>query len=191
MKITIENLTKVYKNNNKALSNVNLEIESGIFGLLGPNGAGKTTLMRILVTLMDHTDGTVKIDNMDIKKNRREIRSMLGYLPQEFNMFSKLTTWEFLDYAARLAGLRQGGERKNAVEEMLENVGLYEARDRQANKLSGGMKGMKCSCTLDSSVLVMAEAASLLGSAPPLSSAIYCMNTHHASSSFSPSSQPY
>ncbi len=140
MKITIENLTKVYKNNNKALSNVNLEIESGIFGLLGPNGAGKTTLMRILVTLMDHTDGTVKVDGMDIKKHRREIRSMLGYLPQEFTMFSKLTTWEFLDYAARLAGLRQGGERKNAVEEMLENVGLYEARDRQANKLSGGMK---------------------------------------------------
>jgi len=140
MKITIENLTKVYKNNNKALSNINLEIESGIFGLLGPNGAGKTTLMRILVTLMDYSEGTVKVDGLDIKKNRHEIRSMLGYLPQEFNMFSKLTTWEFLDYAGRLAGLRQGAARKKAVEEMLENVGLYEARDRQANKLSGGMK---------------------------------------------------
>ncbi|HDY88091.1 MAG TPA: ABC transporter ATP-binding protein [bacterium] len=140
MKITIENLSKVYKNNNKALSNVNLEIESGIFGLLGPNGAGKTTLMRILVTLMHQTEGNVKVDNMDIRKNRREIRSMLGYLPQEFNMFSKLTTWEFLDYTARLAGLHQGSTRKKAVEEMLESVGLYEARDRQANKLSGGMK---------------------------------------------------
>ncbi len=140
MKITIENLTKVYKNNNKALSNINLEIESGIFGLLGPNGAGKTTLMRILVTLMDYSEGTVKVDGLDIKKNRHAIRSMLGYLPQEFNMFSKLTTWEFLDYAGRLAGLRQGAARKKAVEEMLENVGLFEARDRQANKLSGGMK---------------------------------------------------
>lgn len=140
MKITIDNLSKIYKNGNRALSNVNLEIESGIFGLLGPNGAGKTTLMRILVTLMDRTEGNVKVDGLDIGKNRMEIRSMLGYLPQEFNMFSKLTTWEFLDYAARLAGLKRSGARKKAVEEMLENVGLYEARDRQANKLSGGMK---------------------------------------------------
>ena len=140
MKITIENLSKYYDNGTKALKNVNLEISSGMFGLLGPNGAGKTTLMRILVTLMQQTEGTVKVDDMDLRKNRREIREMLGYLPQEFNMFSKLKTWEFLDYAARLAGLSESSARKKAVEELLENVGLYEARERQANKLSGGMK---------------------------------------------------
>lgn len=140
MRITIKNLSKYYNNGTKALDNVNLEINNGMFGLLGPNGAGKTTLMSILVTLMHQTKGTVKVDNMDLRENRREIREMLGYLPQKFNMFSKLKTWEFLDYVARLAGLRKSRARKKAVEEMLENVGLYEARERQANKLSGGMK---------------------------------------------------
>ena len=140
MKITIENLSKMYKGGTHALKNVNLEIDNGMFGLLGPNGAGKTTLMRILVTLMKPSDGTVRIGNLDLQENRREIRSMLGYLPQEFSMFSKLKTWEFLDYSARLAGIQNSSERKKATEEMLENVGLYEARDRQTNKLSGGMK---------------------------------------------------
>ena len=140
MKITIENLTKIYPNGNKAIENVNLEIESGIFGLLGPNGAGKTTLMRILVTLMKASSGQVTVNDMDLRKHRRQIRAMLGYLPQDFRFFSKLKTWEFLDYVARLAGLREAGKRKNAVDEMLEQVGLYEVRDRKANKLSGGMK---------------------------------------------------
>ncbi|UCE06077.1 MAG: ABC transporter ATP-binding protein [bacterium] len=140
MKIAIEDLSKVYKNGNQALKDVNLEIESGMFGLLGPNGAGKTTLMRILVTLMKPSTGNVKVDDFDLQKNRREIRAMLGYLPQDFRFFTKLRTWEFLDYVASLAGLREGRARKKAVDEMLESVGLYEARDRMANKLSGGMK---------------------------------------------------
>lgn len=140
MKITIEDLSKVYKNGNQALKEVNLEIESGVFGLLGPNGAGKTTLMRILVTLMKPSTGNVKVDDFDLQTNRREIRAMLGYLPQDFRFFTKLRTWEFLDYVASLAGLREGRARKKAVDEMLESVGLYEARDRMANKLSGGMK---------------------------------------------------
>lgn len=140
MKITIEDLSKVYKNGNQALKDVNLKIESGMFGLLGPNGAGKTTLMRILVTLMKPSTGNVKVDNFDLQKNRREIRAMLGYLPQDFRFFTKLRTWEFLDYVASLAGMRENRSRKKAVDEMLERVGLYEARDRFANKLSGGMK---------------------------------------------------
>ncbi len=140
MKITIEDLGKIYKNGNQALKDVNLEIESGMFGLLGPNGAGKTTLMRILVTLMKPSTGNIKVDNFDLQKNRREIRAMLGYLPQDFRFFTKLRTWEFLDYVASLAGLRESRSRKKAVDEMLERVGLYEARDRMANKLSGGMK---------------------------------------------------
>ncbi len=111
-----------------------------MFGLLGPNGAGKSTLMRILVTLMKPTKGKVTVNDLDLAKNRREIRAMLGYLPQDFSFFSKLKTYEFLDYAARLSGMKNSTTRKEAVDQMLEEVGLYEARDRNANKLSGGMK---------------------------------------------------
>ncbi len=140
MQIKIENLNKVYPNGNYAIKNLNLEIPSGMFGLLGPNGAGKSTLMRILVTLMKPSSGKVMVNDLDLLKNRREIRSMLGYLPQDFSFFSKLKTYEFLDYTARLAGMKNSARRKTAVDKMLEEVGLYEARDRNANKLSGGMK---------------------------------------------------
>ncbi len=140
MRIEIENLTKQYNKGVRALDSVSLDIESGMFGLLGPNGAGKTTFMRILVTLMKPTGGCVTVEGRDLQKDRAKIRSMIGYLPQEFTTFSKLKTGEFLDYAARLAGIKKGSVRRTAVDEMLETVGLYEARDRQANKLSGGMK---------------------------------------------------
>jgi ABC-2 type transport system ATP-binding protein len=141
VQIKIENLNKVYSNGNYAIKNLNLEIPNGMFGLLGPNGAGKSTLMRILVTLMKPSSGKVTVNGeLDLAKNRREIRSMLGYLPQDFSFFSKLKTYEFLDYAARLAGMKNSSTRKTAVDKMLEEVGLYEARDRNANKLSGGMK---------------------------------------------------
>ena len=140
MHIKIENLNKIYRGGKYAVKNLNLEIPNGMFGLLGPNGAGKSTLMRILVTLMKPTSGKVTINDMDLAKNRREIRSMLGYLPQDFSFFSKLKTYEFLDYAARLAGMKNSAARRTAVDQMLEEVGLFEARDRNANKLSGGMK---------------------------------------------------
>ena len=140
MQIKIENLNKIYKGGSYALKNLNLEIPNGMFGLLGPNGAGKSTLMRILVTLMKPTSGRVLVNELDLAKNRREIRSMLGYLPQDFSFFSKLKTYEFLDYAARLAGMKNSAKRRMAVEQMLEEVGLFEARDRNAIKLSGGMK---------------------------------------------------
>lgn len=140
MHIKIENLNKIYKGGSYAIKNLNLEIPNGMFGLLGPNGAGKSTLMRILVTLMKPTNGKVYFNDLELSKNRREIRSMLGYLPQDFSFFSKLKTYEFLDYTARLAGMKNGAVRRSAVDQMLEEVGLFEARDRNANKLSGGMK---------------------------------------------------
>ncbi|MBN2636135.1 MAG: ABC transporter ATP-binding protein [Prolixibacteraceae bacterium] len=141
MHIKIENLNKIYSGGFRAIDNLNLDIPNGMFGLLGPNGAGKSTLMRILVTLMKPTSGKVTInDTLDLSKNRREIREMLGYLPQDFSFFSKLKTYEFLDYVARLSGLKNAAARRTAVEQMLEEVGLFEARDRNANKLSGGMK---------------------------------------------------
>ena len=140
MKIEIQNLNQVYPNGNHALKNVNLEFGTGMFGLLGPNGAGKSTLMRILVTLMKPTSGLVLVDGMDIQKNRKEVRSILGYLPQDFRFFTALKTWEFLDYAGSLAGLKNRKERMAEVDRLLDQVGLLEARDRRANKLSGGMK---------------------------------------------------
>ena len=140
MNIEIKNLTKTYSGGFKALDDVNLSIADGMFGLLGPNGAGKSTLMRILVTLMKPTSGQVLVDGKDISSYRREIRKMVGYLPQDFRFFAKLRSWEFLDYAGRLAGMNSKRERSERVDEMLESVGLYEFRNRMANKLSGGMK---------------------------------------------------
>jgi ABC-2 type transport system ATP-binding protein len=140
MKIEIENLNHIYPNGNQALKNINLEFGTGMFGLLGPNGAGKSSLMRILVTLMKPTSGVVKVDGLDIQKHRKELRSMLGYLPQDFRFFTALKTWEFLDYSGSLAGLKIRKERLAEVDRLLDQVGLLEARDRRANKLSGGMK---------------------------------------------------
>jgi ABC-2 type transport system ATP-binding protein len=140
VEIRIDDLYKMYPNGHKALKGVSLEIENGMFGLLGPNGAGKSTLMRILVSLMKPTSGTITVNGLDLRKHRKEIRTMTGYLPQDFRFFPKLRAWEFLDYSARLAGMKSRQKRSAAIEEMLEEVGLYEARDRFANKLSGGMK---------------------------------------------------
>ncbi len=111
-----------------------------MFGLLGPNGAGKSSLIRILVTLLKPSEGKVLVNGYDLMQDRGEIRRMLGYLPQDFRFFSKLKTWEFLDYAAGLSGIRSKTLRRDKVDQWLEKVGLFDARDRQANNLSGGMK---------------------------------------------------
>ena len=121
MSIIIKNLNKIYPNGNHALKDVNLEIPAGMFGLLGPNGAGKSTLMRILVALMEPTSWQVEICGYDLMKQRKEIRGILGYLPQDFRFFAKYKTYEFLDYAARLSGMTHSRQRKQAVDEMIEN----------------------------------------------------------------------
>lgn len=139
MKIRIEHLGKIYAGGKEALSDLNFEIESGMFGLLGPNGAGKTTLMRIMTLLQNPTSGTIFFDDYDLSKDRKAIRSMLGYLPQDFHSFQKLRAWEFLDYSAGLAGIEKS-KRRELVDEMLRKVGLFDERDRWANRLSGGMK---------------------------------------------------
>lgn len=140
MKIEIHDLNQVYPNGNHALKDINLEIGTGMFGLLGPNGAGKSSLMRIMVTLMKPTSGVIMVDGIDIQKQRKEVRSILGYLPQDFRFFTSLKTWEFLDYSGSLAGLKNRKERIEEVDRLLDQVGLLEVRDRQANRLSGGMK---------------------------------------------------
>ena len=104
MSISIRSLNKVYPNGNHALKDINMEIPTGMFGLLGPNGAGKSTLMRILVALMESTSGDVDIFGYNLQRERKEVRGILGYLPQDFRFFAKYKTYEFLDYAARLSG---------------------------------------------------------------------------------------
>ncbi len=140
MQIEIKNLTKQYPGGKFALRDVNLDIKDGMFGLLGPNGAGKTTLIQILVTLLNQTSGEVKINGLDIQKKRKEIRKFIGFLPQEFSSFPKLAVWEFLDYTALLSGLKKKSDRMKTVDRLLEDVGLFDVRDRKASKLSGGMK---------------------------------------------------
>ena len=160
MRISIRNLSKVYPSGKHAIEDITLDIGNGMFGLLGPNGAGKTTLMRILVTLMEPSSGSVTFDDLDLRRDRGKIREMVGYLPQEFRMFTRLRTWEFLDYSAALAGIKSARDRREAVDKMLESVGLFEARDRRANRLSGGMKrrlGIAQALIGDPKVLVVDE----------------------------------
>jgi ABC-2 type transport system ATP-binding protein len=140
LEIKIEGLSKRYPNGYQALKNINLNIGDGMFGLLGPNGAGKSTLMRILVTLLDASSGDVFVNGRPLSSNRGEVRSVMGYLPQDFRFFPKLKSWEFLDYAAAMAGIASKRERLQMVDKMLEEVGLFDVRNRFANKLSGGMK---------------------------------------------------
>jgi ABC-2 type transport system ATP-binding protein len=140
MNIRIEGLAMRYPGGTLALDGVSLDIGPGMFGLLGPNGAGKTSLIKILATLLKPTGGAVQVDGRDLDKQRKAIRRQIGYLPQDFTSFPKLTAREFLDYAARLKGVRSRRARVAQVDAVLENVGLFDARDRRADKLSGGMK---------------------------------------------------
>ncbi|NOR52827.1 MAG: ATP-binding cassette domain-containing protein [Candidatus Aminicenantes bacterium] len=140
MQISIQKLSKRYSGGKYALREVDLEIGSGMFGLLGPNGAGKTTLMRILVTMLEPSSGEVLIDGHALHKYRKQVRQMTGYLPQDFSVFSKLKVWEFLDYVASLNGVRAKRARLAKIDQLLEDVGLFDVRDRRSSKLSGGMK---------------------------------------------------
>jgi len=140
MNISIRGLKMRYPRGKLALQGVDLEIGNGMFGLLGPNGAGKTSLIKILATLLKPTAGSVVIDGLDLGRHRRTFRRLIGYLPQDFTSFPKLTAREFLDYIARLKGIRSRKGRSALVDSVLESVGLLDARDRRADKLSGGMK---------------------------------------------------
>lgn len=138
MQVHIENLSKVYGNGVQALRGVSLEIDAGMFGLLGPNGAGKSTLMRILATLEVPTAGVVFVNGLDLMQHRREIRASLGYLPQFFGAYPNITGFELLGYIARLNSLPASAARQAALD-LLENVGLSQARDRKIKTYSGGM----------------------------------------------------
>lgn len=133
--IEIVGLSKTYRNV-RALNNVSLKIQSGVFGLLGPNGAGKTTLIRILATVLAPTAGTARVFGHDVVRERLPIRRMLGYLPQEFGAYPKLTAREYLEYIAGLKELRQP---QVQIEDLLARFGLKEAAHRRVTSYSGGM----------------------------------------------------
>jgi len=139
MMIIVEHLTKEYIRGVRALDNINLRIETGIFGLLGPNGAGKTTLMRILATLLAPTSGSVNVYGYDIKTKPQEIRRIIGYLPQEYSLYPDLSAWEFLDYMGILSGL-ECKQRKERITQILNQVDLYNNRYHRIKTFSGGMK---------------------------------------------------
>ncbi len=139
-KLTIQNLQKTYPNGVKALNNISLEIENGMFGLLGPNGAGKSTLMRTLATLQEADSGSAFLDDINILKQPLELRKNLGYLPQEFGVYPKITAEQLLDHMAILKGITHKKERKELVSYLLDKVNLYDKRNKSVKGFSGGMK---------------------------------------------------
>jgi ABC-type multidrug transport system ATPase subunit len=140
MELKIENLTKTYPNGVKALDNVSLAIPHGMYGLLGPNGAGKTTLMRTLATLQEPDTGSIHLGGIDVLKQKDEVRQRLGYLPQEFGVYPRISCQDMLSHLALLKGLTRRGERKQVVEAMLQRCNLYEMRKKSLASFSGGMR---------------------------------------------------
>ena len=140
MKLNINNISKTYPNGVQALKNVSIEIGNGIFGLLGPNGAGKSTLMRTIAALQDADNGTITLGDVDVEKDKQGLREMLGYLPQEFGVYPKVSAIDLLDHMAVMKGITDSRGRKEAVESLLHQTNLWEAKDRKLGTYSGGMK---------------------------------------------------
>jgi len=138
--LRIQNLSKTYPNGVKALKNINLDIDNGMFGLLGPNGAGKSTLMRTIATLQDADSGSIMFGEIDVLRQKEELRKVLGYLPQEFGVYPKVSAEEMLHYVARLKGITVTKERNELVKALLEQVNLYQHRNKNLGGYSGGMK---------------------------------------------------
>ena len=138
--LTIENLSHTYPNGTKALSGVNLDIPRGMYGLLGPNGAGKSTLMRIVATLQSPSEGHVQFGEIDVLKNPDALRRRLGYLPQDFGVYPRVSAYDMLDHMAVLKGISAKGERKAVVETLLEQTNLWAVRGKAIAGFSGGMR---------------------------------------------------
>jgi ABC-2 type transport system ATP-binding protein len=138
--LEIRNLSKTYGNGVEALKNVSLDIPNGMFGLLGPNGAGKSTLMRTIATLQDPDTGTIVLNGLDVLADKPAARRTLGYLPQEFGVYPKVTAEAMLDHFAVLKGVTSRGDRKAVVEALLRQTNLWEVRKRKLGTYSGGMR---------------------------------------------------
>ncbi len=140
MELRIQNLSKTYANGVKALDDVTLTIPQGMYGLLGQNGAGKSTLMRTIATLQEADGGTVQLGDVDVLHDKDAVRRKLGYLPQDFGVYPRVSAVEMLDHLALLKGIVNRGERKALVEAMLEKVNLFEHRKKALTSYSGGMR---------------------------------------------------
>jgi ABC-2 type transport system ATP-binding protein len=140
MQLAIQSLSKTYSNGVRALHDVSLTLSNGMFGLLGPNGAGKSSLMRTIATLQEADSGQVFLDGLDVLKEKTQVRQLLGYLPQEFGVYPRISAEQMLDHIARLKGVLQTGERKELVQELLSKVNLYTDRKKKLGTFSGGMK---------------------------------------------------
>jgi ABC-type multidrug transport system ATPase subunit len=138
--LSIKNLNKTYANGVKAINNVSLEIPNGMFGLLGPNGAGKSSLMRTIATLQDPDSGSIHFNGTDVLKDKEGLRRQLGYLPQDFGVYPKVSAEKLLNHFAVLKGLTSKAERKEAVEGLLHQTNLWDARKRALGGFSGGMR---------------------------------------------------
>ncbi len=138
--LIIENLTHVYPGGVKALDEVSLTVPRGMFGLLGPNGAGKSTLMRTIATLQAPTSGFIRFDDIDVLKNPEALRRTLGYLPQDFGVYPRVTAQDMLDHMAVLKGFAKAGERRELVEGLLQQVNLWQHRKKALAGFSGGMR---------------------------------------------------
>lgn len=140
MELIIENLSKTYPNGVRALNGVSLAIPQGMFGLLGPNGAGKSTLMRTIATLQDADGGSIRLGELDVLRQHEQLRQVLGYLPQEFGVYPRVSAELMLDHIARLKGLADRRQRAETVDALLNKVNLWTARKRNLGTYSGGMK---------------------------------------------------
>ena len=140
MALTITDLSKTYPNGVRALKNLSLTIGNNMFGLLGPNGAGKSSLMRTIATLQDPDSGTITLDGLDVLREKDEVRKVLGYLPQEFGVYPKISAMDMLNHLAILKGVTATGERKSMVEALLNQTNLWDVRKKALSGYSGGMK---------------------------------------------------
>jgi len=140
MKLSISNLSKTYNNGVKALDHINLEIGAGMFGLLGPNGAGKSTLMRTIATLQSPDSGSISFNDINVLKEPLRLRKVLGYLPQEFGVYQKMSAEQLLDYFAALKGVSSNHDRNLIIKKVLEITNLYDVRNKNVDGFSGGMK---------------------------------------------------
>ena len=140
MAVTITGLSKTYPNGVKALKNISLSIGNNMFGLLGPNGAGKSTLMRTVATLQDPDSGTILLDGLDVLANKNEVRKVLGYLPQEFGVYPKISAQDLLLHLAVMKGITSTKERKEMTEALLQQTNLWDVRKKALSTYSGGMK---------------------------------------------------
>lgn len=140
MKLVIQHLSKTYSNGVQAIKNVSLEVETGMFGLLGPNGAGKSSLMRTIATLQPADAGSVFLDDINVLQQKKAVRQLLGYLPQEFGLYPRITAVMMLDHIARLKGISGKAERRDTVHYLLDKVNLTKDKDKYLGTYSGGMK---------------------------------------------------